>query len=255
MQPACVGADRLRTPLERRLQRSREDRRVPPLLSPTQSPVRSAKKCSTKFIQAASWLSFRNLSISKISTAILSLLFLWGSYSPVQVSAGIKRSGSVREQTVPGTTLAHFGKVDEGVYKGSRPRTDADYQLLQSRHVKYILDLQLLPSLLPLEQERARRHGMEVIHARINASPVPPSEEHIASIMAILRDKRYRPIYFHCALGRDRTALVAALYKMYFMGMSQRDAWRYMVEAGFKESWLRDGLKKYLFSHPAAPKR
>jgi rhodanese-related sulfurtransferase len=188
----------------------------------------------------------------RISVAILSLLFVWGGYLPAKVSPGKRPPGSSHKQTK--ATLAHFAQVDDGLYKGSKPRTDADYRLLQSRHVKYILDLELIPLLQRSEQERAKRYGMEVMHARINASPVPPSEEHIASILAILRDRRYRPIYFHCALGRDRTALVAALYKMYFMGMSQRDAWRYMQEAGFKESWLRDGLKKYLLSHPTAPK-
>jgi protein-tyrosine phosphatase len=189
----------------------------------------------------------------KISAAILSLCFAWSSYSPAQVSTGTKPPGSSHEQMAAGTTLAHFGKVDDGVYKGSRPRTDTDYRLLQSLHVKYILDLQLLPLLQREEQKRAKRYGMEIIHARINASPVQPSEKHIASILAILRDKRYRPIYFHCALGRDRTALVAALYKMYFLGMSQRDAWRYMQEAGFKEAWIRNGLEKYLLNHPTAP--
>jgi hypothetical protein len=189
----------------------------------------------------------------RISAAILSLMFVGGRYSLAQVSPGIKPPGSSYEQTAAGATLAHFGKVDDGVYKGSRPRTDADYRLLQSRQVKYILDLQLLPLLQRAEQTRAKRYGMEVIHARINASPVPPSEKHIASILAILRDRRYRPIYFHCALGRDRTALVAALYKMYFLGMSQQDAWRYMQEAGFKEAWIRNGLKKYLLNHPRAP--
>lgn len=189
----------------------------------------------------------------KISAAILSLLFVCGRDLPAQQSTDIKPSGSSHEQTAAGSTLVHFGEVDDGVYKGSRPRADADYQLLQSRHVKYILDLQLLPFLQRGEQKRARRYGMEVIHARINASPVPPSEEHIASILTILRDTRYRPIYFHCALGRDRTALVAALYKMYFMGMSPPDAWRYMQEAGFKQAWIRDGLKKYLLHHPTPP--
>ena len=138
----------------------------------------------------------------RIAAAILSLLFVWGRYSPAQVSTGIKPPGSSHEQTAAGATLAHFGKVDDGVYKGSRPRTDADYRLLQSRHVKYILDLQLLPFLQHAEQKRAKRYGMEVIQARINASPVPPSEKHIASILEILKDRRYRPIYFHCALGR-----------------------------------------------------
>src|SRR5579872_860820 len=177
--------------------------------------------------------------------AILSMVVVFGVYAPAQVSAGKPQTRRV--------TLVHFAKVDEGVYKGSKPRTDADYRLLQSHHVKYILDLQLIPSLRSGEHKRASRYGMEIIHARINASPVGPSEKHIASIMAILRDRRYRPIYFHCALGRDRTALVAALYKMYFMGMSQEQAWRYMKQAGFKESWLRGGLKEYLMKHPTAP--
>ena len=189
----------------------------------------------------------------KNSIVILSLLFVWASYSLAQVSTGTEPSGSSYEQTKVGSRLAHFAKVDDGVYKGSRPRTDADFRFLQSRHVKYILDLQLIPSLQRSEQKKAKRYGIEVIHGRINASPVAPSEKHIASILAILRDSRYRPIYFHCALGRDRTALVAALYKMYFMGMSQQDAWRYMKEAGFKEAWIRDGLKKYLKNHPTAP--
>jgi hypothetical protein len=188
----------------------------------------------------------------KLSAAVLSLFFLFSSYSPEQAHAGKPRGSSYAQKKV-GDTLVHFGKVDEGVYKGSRPRTDGDYRVLQSLHVKYILDLQLIPSLRKSEQKRARRYGMEIIHARINASPVAPSEKHIASIMAILRDRRYHPIYFHCALGRDRTALVAALYKMYYMGMSQRDAWRYMLEAGFKESWLRRGLKEYLMKHPKPP--
>jgi protein tyrosine/serine phosphatase len=187
------------------------------------------------------------------SAVILSLLLVSGSYSQAQVPTKTEPLGSSYEQRKAGSTLAHFGKVDDGVYKGSRPRSDADFRFLQSRHVKYILDLQLIPSLLGAEQKRAKRYGMKVIHARINASPMPPAEKHIALILAILRDSRYRPIYFHCALGRDRTALVAALYKMYFMGMSQQDAWRYMKGAGFKEAWIRNGLKNYLQNHPTPP--
>lgn len=186
-------------------------------------------------------------------TAALSLLLVFATYSPAQVSTGRNAANTSHEKAEGSATLAHFGKVDDGVYKGSRPRTDADYRLLQSHHVKYILDLQFLPFQQRTEQKKAKRYGMEVINVRINASPVSPSEKHIASILTILRDKRYQPIYFHCALGRDRTALVAALYKMYFLGMSQPDAWRYMLEAGFKESWLRAGLKRYLLNHPTAP--
>ena len=153
-------------------------------------------------------------------------------------------------QTVAGTTLDHFGEVDQGVYKGSEPKTDADYRFLREQHIRYILDLELLPSVRHTEQKKAKRYGMVLLHGRLNASPIPPSHKHIERIMAILRNKRYHPIYFHCAYGRDRTSLVAALYKMYFLGMSQQDALRYMEESGYKDSWVRDGLKRYLEKHP-----
>jgi hypothetical protein len=159
-------------------------------------------------------------------------------------------STSSEAQTVAGTTLVYFGEVDHGVYKGSEPKTDADYEFLHARHIKYILDLELLPSLRHSEQKKAKRYGIVLIHGRLNASPIPPSHKHIERIMAILRNKRYHPIYFHCAYGRDRTSLVAALYKMYFLGMSQQDALRYMDESGYKDSWVRGGLKRYLEKHP-----
>ena len=103
------------------------------------------------------------------------------------------------------------------------------------------------------EPKKAKGYGIVVLHNRINASPVAPSEKHIDAILAVLRDKRYHPIYFHCAYGRDRTSLIAALYKMYFLGMSQQDALRYMDESGYKNSWVRGGLKRYLKKHRAPP--
>jgi protein-tyrosine phosphatase len=173
----------------------------------------------------------------KILATSLLALFAWVSDSSGQVPAA-------------GTTLVHFGQVDEGVYKGSKPRTDADYRFLQSRHVKYIVDLQFLPFLDRSEHQQAKRYGMVFIPARMNASPVSPSQEHVETTLAILRDKRYHPVYFHCALGRDRTNLIAALYKMYFLGMSQQHALRYMDESGYKDGWVRSGLKRYLKEHP-----
>jgi hypothetical protein len=158
---------------------------------------------------------------------------------------------SAEGQTAADTTLAYFGEVDRGIYKGAKPRTDADFEFLRARHIKYILDLEFLPSLRHSERKKAKRYGMVLLHGRINASPIPPSHKHIDKIMAILRNQRYRPIYFHCAYGRDRTSLVAALYKMYFLGMSQEDALRYMEETGYKDSWVRGGLKRYIEEHPS----
>src|SRR5258708_29301829 len=136
----------------------------------------------------------------KILAASLLPLFVWTSPSPGQVPAA-------------GTTLVHFGQVDEGVYKGSKPRTDADYRFLQSRHIKYIVDLQFLPFLDRSEQKQAKRYGIVFLPARINASPVSPSQKHVETTLALLGDKRYHPLYFQFPLGPRQTNLVAAHFK------------------------------------------
>jgi protein tyrosine/serine phosphatase len=161
-----------------------------------------------------------------------------------------KRSSQHR---APRTTLIRFAAVDAGVYRGSKPKTDADFRLLRSKGIKTIVNLQFLPMLDGREKKAAKKHGIEYIAATISGSPVEPSEKHVAEILTLLRDHRRHPIYFHCLLGRDRTSLIAALYKMYFLGMSQKDAWRYMRNTGFKDSWNLRGLKSYYFNHPRPP--
>src|SRR5579884_1095100 len=108
----------------------------------------------------------------------------------------------------PGTSLVRFAQIDHDVYKGSRPKKDADFRFLQSKHIKYIVDLKFLPLLPTLEKRKARHYGITVIPVLMNASPIPPSEKHVNRALCILGNKRFRPIYFHCDIGRDRTALV-----------------------------------------------
>jgi protein tyrosine/serine phosphatase len=149
----------------------------------------------------------------------------------------------------PGATIVRFAPVDEGVYRGSAPRNDADFRFLQSLGIKYILDLTYLPLLTRLESRRAKKYGIVLIPAMMNASPIAPSEKHVNRILTILRDRRFRPIYFQCDFGRDRTGLIAGLYGIYFKGMSPEEAWREMKYFGFKESWTLRGLKAYFKKH------
>jgi hypothetical protein len=183
---------------------------------------------------------------------LVAVLFLLGvTHAPCQVSAALETS----QPTAAGSKLKYFNSVDDGVYKGSKPKSDADYRFLQSLHVKYIVDLQFLPVLTRFEQRRAKKYGITLIPGIMNASPFSPSEKHVDKILTILRDERYHPVYFHCKVGRDRTSIIAALYKMYFLGMSQQEAMQYLHESGygFKYGWLRSGLIRYVKRHPNPP--
>jgi hypothetical protein len=57
----------------------------------------------------------------------------------------------------------------------------------------------------------------------------------------------------HRDIGRDRSSLVATLYRMYFGGLAAQDALQEMKDYGFKDSWTLLGLKKYLLKHPQPP--
>ena len=176
---------------------------------------------------------------------LLALLLICG--------AGASPPDLSHQHPAPGTSIVRFAEVDQGVYRGSTPRTDADFRFLKSKHIRYVLSLEFIPFLSKFEERKARKYGISVLHAVMNGSPVPPSEEHVNHILLILRDKRYHPIYFHCALGRDRTGLIAALYKMYFRGMLPNEAWREMMRFGFKDSWTLRGLKTYFQKHWKRP--
>jgi hypothetical protein len=54
------------------------------------------------------------------------------------------------------------------------------------------------------------------------------------------------------ALGRDRTSLIATLYKIYFLGTPRQEAERYLYESGDKDAWVRSSLARYLETHPTA---
>ena len=157
------------------------------------------------------------------------------------------------DHPAPGTTLTRFDKIDDGVYKGSEPKNDADYRFLQSKHIRYIVAMKFLPLLDRLEVHRARKYGILVIPITMNASTFPPSEKHIRQILCLLSDKRLRPVYFHCTVGRDRTALIATLYEIYFLRMPPERARDEMKRFGFKERWTLTGLSNYLEKHANSP--
>lgn len=134
-----------------------------------------------------------------------------------------------------GTALIRFQQIDDAVYKGSRPKTDADFQFLRSKGVRYIINLKFFPWLNQIEKRRARRQGMIMLTGQIGAWTFQPSEEHVNSVLCLMHDRRYQPIYVHCDLGRDRAMLIVGLYEMYYKGKSKEEAWHEMKYYGFKD--------------------
>lgn len=182
-----------------------------------------------------------------VSLASLISLCLLTTYAVAQNDAS--STDPKRSHPSPGTSIHRFAEIDGDIYKGSKPKTDADYRFLQSRNIKTIIDIKLFPWLYRFEKQKARKYGMTVIPVTINASPIAPSETHVRQILCLLADKRLRPLYFHCDVGRDRTSLIATLYEIHFRGLAPEKAWQEMKHFGFKDDWTLRGLKSYLQKH------
>lgn len=153
----------------------------------------------------------------------------------------------------PGTSIVRFEQLDDAIYKGSKPRTEADYEFLQSLHVKTIVELRLFPLIHEGEKHTAKAHGMTLIFGAMNASPIAPSEKHVNQVLCLLRDNRYQPVYVHCDLGRDRAALISGLYFLYYRGATKQQAWEHMKHFGFNDTWGLRGLKTYFDQHSDPP--
>jgi hypothetical protein len=195
--------------------------------------------------------STSRLSPMRAWIAPLFFLFLMTSYAVAENDS--LASDPKHHHPAPGTSIIRFAEIDQGVYKGSKPKTDADYRFLKSKNVETIVDIKFFPLLYRFEKRKAEEYGIAVIPVTINASPIPPSERHVRQLLCLLADKRLRPIYFHCSVGRDRTSLIAALYEVYFRDLAPENAWQEMKHFGFKDDWTLHGLRSYLQKHANSP--
>ena len=160
-------------------------------------------------------------------------------------------AGIADPDAAAGTSLKHFTQVDGQIFAGSKPTTDADFEFLRSKGVKYILQAQFLPGQNGAERKKAAKFGMAYKSVPMNASPIPPREKHVNELLRLMRTKQ--PVYIHCVLGRDRTSLLVGLYKMYFEGLSKEQTYKLMKEEGFREAFFLHGLKIYFEHHTKMP--
>ena len=169
------------------------------------------------------------------------------------VGMGFGLEAQTKEEKLPiGVRLAHFAELDRDIYVGSKPHSDADFAFLQSKSIHTILNARFWPFFSGRERKKARRYGMTLISRTMTASPIPPSEKHVAKILLTLRETQAQPVYLHCVLGRDRTNLIAGLYRIYYLGVPKRQAYAEMKLSGFPSWFGVLGLKWYFDKHSVA---
>lgn len=134
-------------------------------------------------------------------------------------------------------TPPHLLQLDANVFRGVQPQTDADYAALKAAGITTILNLRWDKSVAGSKAE-AEKRGFKFYDVPINAVD-GPTDEQITQVFSILQDPANGKVFFHCQLGRDRTGLIAALYRVKVEGWKPVDAYKEWTGFGFSNSFLK----------------
>jgi protein tyrosine/serine phosphatase len=134
------------------------------------------------------------------------------------------------------------------VYRGAMPRTDDDFELLKSKGIKTVLNLGVLHWQRVSEEALAKKYNIDMKTVVIFPGPIEPQKS-VRDALKILEDESNYPIYFHCLYGRDRTSLVAGLFRLEHQNWSLDDTWEEMKYYNFDNSIQIIGLYNYFKNH------
>ncbi|MEK6577633.1 MAG: tyrosine-protein phosphatase [Bdellovibrionota bacterium] len=140
--------------------------------------------------------------------------------------------------------IVRFSQVDQGVFRGGQPETHKDYVALKTMGIKTILNLRTHDDTVDPERAEANELGIGFINIGLN-SFFPPTDRDINHALSILTDAALQPIFFHCQHGKDRTGLVAGIYRVEVQKWNKDRAWTEMKEIGFEPLLL--GLNHYFW--------
>lgn len=143
-------------------------------------------------------------------------------------------------------------KVADGIYRGPRLDTQAQWEELISAGVKTIINLEMgyFDFFHGKVNEEVQEHaalGITVIHLQLGDIFAPRGIDLHAIVWLVKYGLQRGSVYVHCLHGVDRTGLAIAMVRRYICGWSQEEAIKEMFDQGFhKFPYLLFGWVKRL---------
>jgi protein tyrosine phosphatase (PTP) superfamily phosphohydrolase (DUF442 family) len=148
--------------------------------------------------------------------------------------------------------IENAARVAEGVYRGAQPDGEG-LRRLKEKGFRTVINLRSAHS----ERKECEALGLDAVEIPLNAflTSTPPTDGEVARFFEVVLDPARRPVYFHCAFGKDRTGTMAALYRIEVDGWSNEDALAEMRHFGYHEYYrdLETFLRGYRSRGHGAP--
>lgn len=140
--------------------------------------------------------------IRRFSPALIATLSLVFALSALSLAKS-------KDDKFPNIKISNFGQMDEQFYRGARPKPE-DLQSLAALGIKTVIDL--TDNSLKKEKPAVEAAGMRYVNIPI-ADKTNPSVEQISEFLKLANDPATGKFYVHCAGGRHRTGVIAAVYR------------------------------------------
>jgi protein tyrosine/serine phosphatase len=147
--------------------------------------------------------------VKKSSPALIAIIGLIFALSSISFGKSNKSFPSIK--------ISNFGQMDERFFRGSRPKAE-DLKSLQALGIQTIIDL--TDNSREKEQPAVEAAGMRYVNIPI-VDKENPSAAQISEFLQVVNDPATGKFYLHCAGGRHRTGVMAAVYRF------NHDHWSY----------------------------
>lgn len=149
----------------------------------------------------------------------LTPLIIWFFSAHMILATDVFAFSFLRDLYFPSTAVVHkqfnFHVVAPGIWR-SADTDEAALKRMKQQGLKTLINLRRSPSNHRSEQDIAEKLGINYYHYPMNPK-VRPDGRVLREILALINDPANQPVLFHCRSGKDRTGLIAGLYKIQYM--------------------------------------
>ena len=160
--------------------------------------------------------------VTKSSQALIAALAIILSVSAVSFAKSDSRE----------IKISNFGQLDQRFYRGARPKPQ-ELPKLAALGITTIIDL--TDNSLEKEKPAVEAAGMRYVNIPI-VDRKNPSEAQIQEFLSLVNDPATGKFYVHCAGGRHRTGVMAAVYRFNVDNWNYEQAYAEMLKFDFYTS-------------------
>lgn len=132
---------------------------------------------------------------------------------------------------IEGIPVKNFIAVTDWLYRGGQPDDIAFAELVKAGF-RSIISLRWNSSIIKTEKQMAGEYGLDFYSIPLSYW-ILPTRKQLDYFFSLLDDKSKHPIFMHCLHGRDRTGMLAAIYRIAREGWNANDAYAEMKANGF----------------------